>query len=513
MKKMIIKKVLSLITVLCLISALGACNNSPAVESDYSDSDWVVEGDDGATNVQNGDLTVSDNSEGGNKDSANKDKNNATDDKSNSSEKDNNTSDNKQNTGNKPDSSDNGGSNNSNTQNNTSGKFDPYAGIENEKGKSVTFYTWWELKPQEKQVVKDFSQKYKISVNLEYTSYEEYTSKVTAAISSGQGPDVVALLERNYLNIIKSGLVQPLSKGKFDLKNDKKLDLQVMDAFKWNNQYYGINIANNMTFGRYVIYYNKTMFQNMGVTDPGTLYKNGKWNWDTFADCAKKMTRRVNGKTIYGYTGLDTTIAGWLLSAGGDYVSIDGSKNKITNNLLNDKVLKTYNFISGLRKAGYWSPDEDTNSFATGEAAMMGDTTWMFESDSMPKMTDNWSAVPMPSPKDQKQVYGVTGAVWGLATGCKNTAAASYFIRYWLDEDNSDLTKCIEREDLRKLFVEMSDTKINRKVSVSRSVLSYYAEEDYWQVLRINRKDVNDIPVALKSQSSKIDSQIKQILK
>lgn len=471
MNMTVIKKIICLTMALFICLGVCACKNAPADESFYSDSDWVIEGDYADTQ---------DNTQAGNEQS--------------------------QATGSNDEATGNGSGT-------TSTGFNPYNGIEKAKGKTVTFFTWWDLWPQEKQVVKDFSKKYNIKVNLEYTSYEEYTSKITAAISSGQGPDVIALLERNYINIIKSGLIQPIDKGNFDLQNDKKLDFAVMDAFKWNNKYYGINIANNMTYGRYVIYYNKTMFQNMGVTDPGTLYKNGNWNWDTFADCAKKMTRRVNGKTIYGYTGLDTTIAGWVLSAGGDYISVDGKSNKIINNLLSDKVLKTNNFISELRQAGYWNPDEDTNSFANGEAAMMGDTTWMFETNSMPEMTDNWSAVPMPSPKGQEQIYAITGVVWGLATGCKNPDAASYFIRYWLDEDNFDFNKCIERKDLRELFVKMSDTSLNRKVSVARSVLSYYDEADYWQLLRINRRDVNDIPVALKSQSSKVDSQIAQILK
>ena len=393
------------------------------------------------------------------------------------------------------------------------GGYDPYAGIEKYKGKTVNMFTWWKLKDQEKQVVKDFIKKYGIKVELQYSGYEEYTTKITAAISSGKGPDVVALEQRNFLNLINSGMVQPLPSGVINLEKDTKLDKAAMSALMWNNKYYGINIANNMTYSTYVMYYNKSMFDSQGVTDPGKLWKSGKWNWDTFTEAAKKMTRRVNNKTIYGVTSLETSYHGLILSTGTDFTVIDGKKNKIKNNILNSKVVSAFCLVSELREGGYWNPDSDTASFAKGEAAMLLGHTWMFETSSMPKLTDKWSAVPVPSPKGTKETIGVEPTIWGLANGAKNKEAALYFLRYWLDEDNSDLKKCIVKDDLRELFVYLTNQKRNRNMSGSRCVVSYFDESRYWSLMYAAHRGVNDVPIELKKWSPNLDEIISKILK
>ncbi len=468
---------------LCMAISLCGCGSSKT-ESDFeSATDWEVEGLDDAVVSADGEAGNTDNTDGANSAA-------------------NSTSTGKTST-----------TNNTSDSSNTNGGYNPYAGIEKYKGKTISFFTWWNLKDQEKQVVKDFIKKYGIKVELQYSGYEEYTTKVTAAISSGKGPDIVALEQRNYLNLINSGMVQPLDTNIINIEQDKKLDIASMNALKWNNKYYGFNIANNLTYSTYVMYYNKSMFDSQGVTDPGTLWKNNNWNWETFTEAAKKMTRRANNKTIYGVTSLETSYHGLVLSTGVDFMTIDGSNNTIKNNVLSNQVIDAFCLVSELREGGYWNPDSDTASFAKGEAAMMLSHTWMFETSSMPKLNDKWSAVPVPSPKGTSETIGVEPVVWGIANGAKNPEAALYFLRYWLDEDNSDLKKCIEKEDLRELYVYLTNTERNRNMSGSRCVVSYYDESRYWSLMYAAHRGVNDVPIELKKWSPNLDETIAKILK
>lgn len=397
----------------------------------------------------------------------------------------------------------------STVSNSNGSAFNPYEGIEKYKGQKVKFATWWKLTENEQKVVNDFENKYGITVDIENYQYEVYPTKVAASISSGMSPDLCAISGKDYLTFITNDLVQPISAGKFDIKNDKKYDLNTMRTLSYKGKMYGVNIANNMTYGRYCIYYNKTMFDNNGLTDPYKLWKSGEWNWDTFADCAKKLTSRKGKTTIYGYTGLDTTIEGWMLSCGADFITYEN--NKFSNNLKSAPVEKALTFISELRNGGYWCPDEDTGSFASGNAAMMGDTTWMIEAKCYPNTSDEWGIVPIPCPKGQKEILGYSLTSWCIATGAKNPIPASYFIRYWLDFDNCNIEKAIPKTQCREVFNYLSDTSKNRKASIARSVASYYESSQYWELLHISRSSANDIPVDLESYYSKIDSIIQKI--
>ncbi len=400
------------------------------------------------------------------------------------------------------------------------GKFDPYAGIEKYKGKAITLAVWWTLYPQEKKSISDFEKKYDIKVKTSYTPSENYTTKFTAEIASGKGPDVVKINYDNYLNFIHNGLVQPINTDIYDLKNDPVYDLYVMDLMSWNGKMYGVNSLSNMTFSKWVLYYNKTMFDNAGVTDPGTLWKKGVkegnpnkyWNWDSFAECAKKMTSRKNGKTVYGYTGLNTTIGnGWMLTGGNDYVTTDGKTFK--NNLTSDSVLKTLNFVSELRQQGYWSPDDATKAFYNGGAAMLGEGSWMLEEHAAYwEIKDETGVVPLPCPAGAGETITYGASVWSVATGAKQPEAASYFIRHWIDFDNVGYENAIPGEAEREVFKYMSDNTKKRQASVAQAIMGYYEASMFWVMLNVSKEKPNDIPVELKSVSSKVDGVISKIL-
>ena len=70
-------------------------------------------------------------------------------------------------------------------------KFNPYAGIESEQGKTVKLFTWWKLTNAEEQVLKQFKKKYGINYKVTYVTKQLYASQLTSMVASGKDiPDL-----------------------------------------------------------------------------------------------------------------------------------------------------------------------------------------------------------------------------------------------------------------------------------------------------------------------------------
>lgn len=87
-------------------------------------------------------------------------------------------------------------------------------------------------------------------------------------------------------------------------------------------------------FQTYPLYYNVEHFDERGIPNPNEYHKEGKWNWSTFLDVAKKLTMDRNGDgriDRFGYWAVPGWEFGWypwLLLNGASF--IDPSLQKIT---------------------------------------------------------------------------------------------------------------------------------------------------------------------------------------
>lgn len=398
---------------------------------------------------------------------------------------------------------------------NTTEEYNPYSNMTNtDKKATVRIMTHWALSDAEQSILDDFTDKYGTKIKVINVTKTLYQSKLASMVASGDAPDLCEMDASDFPTSIINDLVEPISKGAaFNIEKDPELDIRQMDAFKWKGQYYGVNLRNNMTYQRYCIYYNETMFNNRGVKTPYKYWKEGKWNWDTFAELAKKMTYEKNGTKVYGYSGEDTEQQGFLLAAGVDFVT--NNNGKITNNLKNSKLIKVLQGISELRANGYWNPeDKGTGPFMQGLTAMCGSRTWLMEKnqDFTTKMTDKWGAVPMPSPAGQEEIVGINPTMWCIAKGAKNPNAASYVLRYWLDYDNWNINDVIVDKQLLEIFNYMNETN-NAMATVSQGVTGYDDDAQYYKLLYTTRNNKNDIPVALEKVVPTIDGIIERISK
>lgn len=393
--------------------------------------------------------------------------------------------------------------------------FDPYKNIQSNKdGNNVTIMLWWTPSANEKKVMNDFKSKYGIGFKIVTTTAELYQTRLTAAVASGKDvPDICAMNHESFPIPIVKNQVQPLTNAVFDLKNDDAYDIAQMDLFKWKGQYYGIQLKGNMTYQRGCVYFNETLFKERGVKTPYELWKNGKWNWDTFADSAKKMTFSNAGKTTYGITSDNTWITFLMASTKTDFVKNTGTN--IVNNLNDSNILKTMSFVSDLKNGGYWNPQEGgTKALRNRETAMLLEGSWVMEtksaSGSLDPINGKWGVVPIPSPAGQESVQAITPTVWCIVKGAKSPKSASYFLRYWLDADNFNMKKQISNETARQVFNAMNETS-NRYGIISHGITTYVESNNFWQLLSMSELPKNDIPVSIQEMNPMINGILSQI--
>lgn len=112
----------------------------------------------------------------------------------------------------------------------------------------------------------------------------------------------------------------------------------------------------------WLVIYNKDLMLEEGIDEeemPLALYKRGKWNWDTFAALAKKLTADTNKDGKIDRYGVNFWAATALVYSNGvAFVSIDKTgKGKL--NFDNAALQRALNFYKKGAKEGWLARDWD----------------------------------------------------------------------------------------------------------------------------------------------------------
>ena len=152
---------------------------------------------------------------------------------------------------------------------------------------------------------------------------------VDRALTFGAGgtpPDFSYSVTRNGPTMFEGGLTQDMStlvkREKIDLKDISK---PVMENFDWKGKLLALPYDPGYAF----IEYNKSLFEQAGIPDPGKLWADKKWDWNAFVQAASSFARistpdqpRV-GFTLQSWEG---DYVSFLRSLGGDLLDKDRTK-------------------------------------------------------------------------------------------------------------------------------------------------------------------------------------------
>ncbi len=274
------------------------------------------------------------------------------------------------------------------------------------------------------------------NLKLTYTKVvnTEKNATLQKMIAAQNAPDILwgvyfpTLVVRNY--------VQDMGKY-IDFDTDLwKPIMPMLKQFQTNGKQYYVDTGYSVDG---LVWYNKDILDEHGLTDPYTLYKQGKWDWKKLQEYAKEMTVDANKDGTPEQYGLfmpahelicNTTGKGFI-----SYV-VGGGAN---NNIRSAEVARAVKLSNDLVKGGYLATSVD--DMANGKVGMMWGYLW--QRDQLKALIKSDSLGLAPSPKDpstDKHYMYVGSEGYVIPRGAKNpTGAAAFITGLRIEKFNKDL--------------------------------------------------------------------------
>ena len=134
-----------------------------------------------------------------------------------------------------------------------------------------------------KPAYKYFQENYDCDIEVTIVNFLQILEKLTAAISSGESPDLVDYQDNVFPLMMSKNLYTPLE-DVMDLSAPQWSGLEdYINKFKWNGHNYYYPWSYDVS--PYFLIYNRGLFEEIGIDDPKELYESGDWDWTTFKDC------------------------------------------------------------------------------------------------------------------------------------------------------------------------------------------------------------------------------------
>lgn len=263
----------------------------------------------------------------------------------------------------------------------------------------------------------------KIHVDLQMLSFNDYFTKLQTQMAGGMPPDVFELNYENFYNYAKKGTLANLSpyiKKDKDF-NPKEINEHAYKAFNYKGKQYGMVES----FSNVVLFYNEDLFKKYHVPTP-----KANWTWKDELAAAKKLTRKVNGKQIWGTYSPVTMNEFYKVAAQNDGSLFNkdgqptmnssanlGALQYMTNEVLKYKVSPTPAQMSGQKS-------EDL--FKNGQLAMVHTGIWEFAD--FKKAPFKWNI--QVEPGNKKKATAFFANSFAVAKDSKHKEAAYKFARY-----------------------------------------------------------------------------------
>ena len=307
------------------------------------------------------------------------------------------------------------------------------------RGTTVTMYNW---NPASEYtgaptVIQEFEKKTNINVEWKTINFEVYTTRLASLIASGESPDLVRTRTPSATRLIS---FQPLSTTNYNFSDDA-WDQILMKDYSVNGVAYATSLKNTHLGSVAMMFYNKSLITRFDLDNPYKLWKDGKWTVSKFLKMCKEY-KKVSNES---FACVGWTYAAWnqLYGVAGP-VGFDGKK--YYSNIKNNKYLTSTMEIADLFNSSKLCGEGRAEIFDEGRALFYaGASVYARRKNSYfgaVKAAGSFYAVPMPKVDGQSTYYQPRDEyeAYAIAKGAKNPEAVPYFLRYFLDGSNYDLS-------------------------------------------------------------------------
>lgn len=380
-------------------------------------------------------------------------------------------------------------------------------------GKPLHILMWRQYTKTEKALVDSFKKKTGVKIRTTVTTEAEYATKLAALISGKDSPDVIGFTSVNFPGFVVKSM-NSLKENVFKL-DDPVWYKEYMDCYKVNGKYFAVAI--NGTWSSedctYVTYYNPNTLK--GLSDPYTLYKQGKWNWDAARTIATKVKKKGSSYTGMSLQSNDL----YMLSAGLDFISYNGKQ--FSNNLANASKAKAitnaWNEVSKLVSDNLvkaWDPQGiskgETGLFSAISFGLYNEGGW-FDNVSTKGGVKALKAVPVPGPKGKTAYTPTRPKVWGVAKGAKNPDVAAYFLRYFLDPSNCNMNSTFYNSQFKEVYNIITSKNSKKTIMTTAGVMDYTTTGAYKEFAsQLSNAAPSQQTTILNSKRAALNNQIKR---
>lgn len=263
-----------------------------------------------------------------------------------------------------------------------------------------------------------------IKVTVETIPWDNYWTKLQAAATGGDMPDIVVMHPDQVETYAQGGMLVDLS----DIikETGDKFPEYVNEDFLIDGKYYGVP----KDIGTMALCYNKDLFDAAGLS-----YPDETWTWDTLMENAEKLTDP--SKDIYGMAAVnDGQNFYWNLiwQNGGEIFSKDGK----TCTFDSPEVVEAMKYGVSFVEKGY-SPNasdfanlKQDEQFESGKLAMIFAGSWMLteylNADGL-----NFDVAELPMGKERAAIC--SGMAFAVSANTKLSKEAKDFVAYLGSEE------------------------------------------------------------------------------
>lgn len=266
------------------------------------------------------------------------------------------------------------------------------------KATTLKFWVMGDDGSKFKTLVKDFTASTNITVEVDAIPWDNVTEKLTTAVASGNGPDVMQVGLSLLGDFQKAGALADLSSsiGAYpNLKSANFLDAVSTDKLNPAGKVLSVPWISDTR----VLFYRTDILQAQGIATPPTT-------WTQLKDDAGKLATR--GKDKYGYY-----IPQWdaplpiefTWQAGGDVVDSSGKVNLDTPEF--QQAVDFYLSFYANKQVPTASDFDQTQGFISGAAPMLISGPYLAKSisDQAPQLAGKWGVSVLPSDKTGTSLF------------------------------------------------------------------------------------------------------------
>ncbi|MHC5375023.1 ABC transporter substrate-binding protein [Enterococcus sp. LJL120] len=175
--------------------------------------------------------------------------------------------------------------------------------------------------------IKQFEEAEGVSVKIIATDADQYATKLQAAISGGNMPDVFYIEQGNVMAYVDNGVLlditDEIENSDFDLANVWEYGV---DSYRYDGEKVGEGALYGLPkdVGPFALGYNKQMFEDAGIALPDN---DTPYTWEEFAQVAQELTKDTDGDGNLDQWGtgfnVNWSLQSFVWSNDGDWINED----------------------------------------------------------------------------------------------------------------------------------------------------------------------------------------------